>query len=47
MTAAALIAGSLALTACETVQGFGQDVQTGGEAVEDTSEEVQREMNRP
>jgi predicted small secreted protein len=47
MAAAAILVGAFALSACETMQGFGRDVQTGGEAVEDSSEDVQREMNRP
>lgn len=40
-----LVVGSfLALAGCETVQGFGRDVQTGGEAITDTSQEVQSDM---
>lgn len=31
-----------ALGACETVQGLGRDVQTGGEAIEESAEEVQQ-----
>ncbi len=38
-TALLLIA---ALAACETVQGFGRDVQTGGEALEQSAEEAQQ-----
>ncbi len=32
------------LTGCETIQGAGRDVQTAGEAITDTSQEVQQEM---
>ncbi|WP_157598619.1 entericidin A/B family lipoprotein [Tateyamaria omphalii] len=34
----------LALAACETAEGFGQDVQAGGEAISDASNEVQQEL---
>lgn len=30
----------LALVACNTVEGVGQDLQSGGQAVEDTAEEA-------
>jgi predicted small secreted protein len=40
-----LVAGAfLAVAGCETVQGLGRDVQTGGEAITGTSQEVQSEM---
>ena len=29
------------LTACETAEGIGRDIQTGGEAIEDASNDVQ------
>ena len=29
------------LAACETVQGFGRDVETGGEVLQEQAEEVQ------
>lgn len=29
------------LAACETVEGFGEDVQNGGEAISDASNDVQ------
>lgn len=35
---------ALGLAACNTVQGVGKDVQSAGEAVEDTSEEVQNRL---
>ena len=31
----------LALAACNTVEGFGQDVQSGGAAIEDAAEDAQ------
>ncbi|MEL6647489.1 MAG: entericidin A/B family lipoprotein [Pseudomonadota bacterium] len=33
-----------ALAACETVDGFGEDVQSGGEAISDASQDVQSEL---
>lgn len=33
-----------ALAGCETVGGFGQDVEAGGEAIQETSNEVQADM---
>ena len=35
---------SLALAGCETVGGFGQDVEAGGEAITDLSNEVQSDL---
>lgn len=29
-------------TGCETTEGFGRDVQDAGDAIEDTSRDVQR-----
>lgn len=37
---AALLLAVLGLSACNTVEGFGEDVQSGGEAIEDTAEDV-------
>lgn len=34
----------LALTACETVQGAGRDMQTAGQAITSESQEVQSGM---
>ena len=34
----------LFLAACETAEGFGRDVQTGGQAIEEASNEVQDEL---
>jgi entericidin B len=30
-----------ALAACETVEGFGEDVEAGGEAIQQSADEVQ------
>ncbi|MEO0745197.1 MAG: entericidin A/B family lipoprotein [Pseudomonadota bacterium] len=34
----------LALAACETADGFGQDVEAGGEAISDVSNDVQQSL---
>ena len=34
----------LLLAACETAEGFGRDVQSGGQAIEDVSNDVQDEL---
>ncbi|MEL6467830.1 MAG: entericidin A/B family lipoprotein [Pseudomonadota bacterium] len=34
----------LALAACETAEGFGQDVQAGGEAISDVANDVQDDL---
>lgn len=34
----------LILTACETADGFGQDVEAGGEAISDVSNDVQQDF---
>lgn len=31
----------LALSACNTIGGFGEDVQSGGQAIEETAEDAQ------
>jgi predicted small secreted protein len=41
---AALFLGLAALGACNTVQGVGKDIEAGGEAISETSEEVQESM---
>lgn len=33
-----VVAGGLALAACNTVEGVGEDVQSAGEAVEDVAQ---------
>jgi predicted small secreted protein len=40
----ASICAVLLLAGCETIQGAGRDVQTAGEAITDSSQEVQQEM---
>lgn len=42
--AALLILLTLMLAGCETVGGFGQDVETGGEAITDLSNEVEDDL---
>ena len=39
LIALAAFAGAASLGACNTVEGFGEDVQSAGEAIEDTAEE--------
>lgn len=41
-----LFLAMLGLAACETVQGAGRDIQSGGAVVEDGAQDVQREMQR-
>ncbi len=38
------IAGLLALGACETVGGAGQDIQSAGRAVQGTAQDVQNDL---
>lgn len=33
-----------ALTACNTIEGMGKDVERGGEHVQDAAKEVQKKM---
>jgi predicted small secreted protein len=37
-----LLLSLFVLAACETVEGFGRDVQSGGEAIEEASEDASR-----
>lgn len=39
---ACLLAMSMGLTACNTFKGFGQDVQRGGEKVQDAATDAQK-----
>lgn len=32
------------LAACETIGGLGRDIEAGGEAIQDTSDDVQAQM---
>ena len=41
-TLAILVAATIALTACNTVQGVGRDVQGAGEAVEKGAKKTKR-----
>ena len=41
---AILFASLLGLAACETMGGFGQDVENAGEAIEETAEEVEDDI---
>ena len=40
----ALLSVVAALAACETVEGFGQDVEAGGEAIQQSAAEVQDDL---
>ena len=42
--ATAILMALLGLAACETVGGLGQDIQAGGQAIEDTSNDVQNDL---
>lgn len=39
-----LVAVSVALIGCNTVKGVGQDVERGGEKVQDVARDVQKKM---
>lgn len=39
-----LFAALLALSACETVGGMGRDIESAGDTIEDTAEDVGRRM---
>ena len=39
-----LFSALLGLAACETVGGMGRDLETAGDAIEDTAEEAETEM---
>ena len=39
-----ILTAILGLTACETVQGFGRDVATAGQEIEEASEETQEDI---
>lgn len=34
----------IALAGCETIGGLGRDIEAGGEAIQDTSDDVQAQM---
>ncbi len=38
------VLGLMAVSACNTVQGVGKDVESGGEAITDTAADVQKKI---
>jgi len=40
----ALALSALVLAGCETVEGFGRDVEAGGEAISESANEVQNDV---
>lgn len=42
---ALVLAGTLAIAACNTVEGAGKDVQAGGSAVSDTARDTKHNMS--
>jgi entericidin B len=44
LAAALLAAGSLALGACNTMEGAGKDIQKGGEKIEDAARTVKNKI---
>jgi entericidin B len=42
---AILFATLLALSACETMGGFGRDVEKAGDAIQDTAQDTEAEMS--
>ncbi len=40
LVALAALMGAVSLTACNTVEGVGQDVERAGEAIEETAQEA-------
>ncbi|MCB1896450.1 MAG: entericidin A/B family lipoprotein [Zoogloeaceae bacterium] len=39
-----LLMAAFALGACNTVEGVGKDIEAGGEKVQETAEEVKKDM---
>ncbi|MEO0486141.1 MAG: entericidin A/B family lipoprotein [Pseudomonadota bacterium] len=39
-----LVMSVLALAACETAEGFGEDVQAGGQAISNAANDVQNDL---
>ncbi|MCB1917287.1 MAG: entericidin A/B family lipoprotein [Rhodocyclaceae bacterium] len=39
-----LLLATFALGACNTVEGVGKDIEAGGEKVQETAEEVKKDM---
>lgn len=44
MTIPVLALAAVFLAACNTVKGVGEDVQAGGEAIENTAQDVEDEI---
>ena len=44
LTTALLLAAMVALSACNTMEGLGRDVETAGETLTGTAEETEEEM---
>lgn len=42
----AIFAAALFLNACNTVQGAGQDIKAGGQAISNASNDVKQEMKK-
>ena len=40
LTLLLIVLSSMAVTACNTTRGFGQDVQEAGEEIEETADEI-------
>jgi entericidin B len=38
------VVGSMAVSACNTVEGAGEDVQKGGQVISDTAEETKKKL---
>lgn len=41
----AMFLAAMLLAACNTVEGVGEDVQAGGEAIEDTAKDVKEDIS--
>jgi len=39
-----ILLGLLAITACNTIEGAGEDIERGGEKLQETSREVKHDM---
>jgi predicted small secreted protein len=46
LTTVLALLGALAISACNTVDGLGQDVEQGGEAISSGAERVEREISQ-
>ena len=44
ITAGLMVAALLALMGCNTVEGVGKDVQSGGKAIENAADKTQKKM---